>query len=77
METFWDYSRKGGVKLGHTPSNAAYSHAVYVRFTYAGLPEIYARVLQAVAKADRCVHGLQDSDSIPRVPGRMNQRRYP
>ncbi len=75
MEQFWDQFRRGGARFGQIPSNAEYSKAVYESSRYSRLPDIYARALQAAAKADRLKYGLQEADPVPRVPRRIPQQR--
>lgn len=75
LEQFWNQFRRGGARFGQRPTNTEYSGALGRSLRNAGLPE--AEVQQAVRAAvrQRLDYGLLGGENVPRVPGRINQRR--
>jgi RHS repeat-associated protein len=75
IEGFWDKFRQGGSKFGETPTNRQYGNAVEKALRAAGYSKSEAKTLAREAAANRATHGLKPSDPVPRIPGRINQRR--
>ncbi len=75
LERFWSQFRRGGARFQQVPTNAEYSQALYDALRDAGYSPREASFLQAQARANRLAYGLTDNMSVPRVPGRLPQRR--
>jgi len=65
----------GGLYEGLRPTNFEYGTAVYLALREAGYTMNEAMHLSGIARAERLLNGLADKDFVPRVPGRMPQRR--
>jgi RHS repeat-associated protein len=75
MEKFWDQYRKGGKKFGQMPTNRQYSQALRGALKSAGLKPAVVSAAVANARTQRVNAGLDESDPVPRIPGRINQSK--
>jgi hypothetical protein len=75
MEKFWAPYRSGGARFGATPTNFEYGNALENALVQGGYSEEEAGFLAAQAAAQRQAYGLGQMDAVPRVPGRLNQKR--
>jgi hypothetical protein len=75
LEQFWNQYRNGGSLYRSTPTNAKYGEAVRGALVAAGLPPERVSEFAAQAAAQRVANGLSETAPVPRIPGRINQRR--
>lgn len=75
LETFWNQYRRGGSKFLDLPTNSEYHNALVQSLEYAGLTPIEAKQAAEKARQQRLDYGLGDSQKVPRLPGRINQKR--
>jgi len=74
LEEFWEQYRTGNLS-GTRPTSGDYGQALQQALEAAGYSSDEASILGAQAAAQRAASGLTDTDLIPRVPGRINQRQ--
>ncbi len=74
MEAFWNQFRNGGTRSGEVPTIAEYNQALEQSLRSAGLSarDTYDAVSSATRQQAR--YGLNPTDPVPRIPGRINQR---
>ena len=75
LEGFWNDYRKGGSFEGDTPTVGNYNKALYDSLIEAGLSKPDAAFAVRSAYQQQFSKGLRNSSPVPRIPGRMNQRR--
>ena len=75
LEKFWTPFRKGGARYGQTPTNAEYGEALEEALKKGEFSAAEAKQLAEEAAEERVKYGLQESDPVPRVPGRINQKK--
>jgi RHS repeat-associated protein len=75
LEGFWDKYRKGGSEAGKTPTIGQYDTALRDALTSSGYSSSDVNHLASVAEQNRTAYGLSNSDPVPRIPGRINQRK--
>lgn len=75
LEKFWNDYRKGGKKFGQRPTNRQYSQALRTALTASGLKPPVVSAAVANARTQRVNAGLNESDKVPRIPGRINQSK--
>jgi RHS repeat-associated protein len=75
MEQFWNQYRPGGVSFQQTPTHAEDGAALQRALQSSGVPPSEAGKLAADAASQRAAYGLKESAPVPRIPGRMNQKR--
>lgn len=77
LETFWNQFRKGGAREGETPTNGEYLQAAEQALKEAGVGAKTAKQATQEAGAQQQSYGLQSTDPVPRVPGKLNQSQPP
>jgi hypothetical protein len=75
LEKFWNQFRKGGSNAGTKPTNAQYDDALREALEGSGLSGHEAAKVAAEAARQRASYGLDPSDLVPRVPGRLPQKK--
>lgn len=75
LESFHNRYRRGGDLFGSTPTNAQYGVATEKALIQGGYSQTEAADMAAQAAAQRASYGLSPSAPIPRVPGRLNQKK--
>ncbi len=75
LEGFWDQFRDGGTRFGDRPIVGEYNQAVRQAATDAGFSPGQADIMEGMARLNQQDYGLLDSDPIPRIPGRINQKQ--
>jgi len=75
LEQFWDQFRRGGNRYPSTPTNAEFGEAARQSAIAAGFSPAQASDLAAKAVAERATYGLSETAAVPRIPGRINQKR--
>lgn len=75
LEGFWDKYRKGGSEAGKTPTIGQYDTALRDALKSSGYSSSDVNHLASVAEQNRTAYGLGNSDPVPRIPGRINQRK--
>lgn len=60
---------------GKLPTNAMYGNAAYWGLIRARFSPAEAAQLAAMAESERSAYGLRPSDPVPRVPGRLPQKK--
>jgi hypothetical protein len=75
LERFWDQFRPGGARAGQTPTCGEYGTAANEALQAGGFTPAEAAAIEATARANRQSYGLSDADPVPRVPGRMGQKK--
>ncbi len=70
LEGFWSQYRRGGLSFGQRPTNAEYSKAIEDAMNNAGISQFEVQRLSDLAKQNRGNFGLQNSQSVPCIPGR-------
>ena len=74
---FWDTYRKGGSRFGELPTNLEYTRALKSSLQSTNLAtQQVADAVQASIK-NRVGFGLLGGQSVPRIPGRIDQRKPP
>ena len=75
LENFWNDFRQGGSLFGQRPTNMDYSQALEQALYKTGLSndEIVEAIFEA--RKNREAYGLTDYALIPRIPGKLNQRK--
>ena len=75
LEKFWDQYRRGGSKFGQIPTIGEYNKALENSLKQTSMsPQERCKALSS-AKRNQSRYGLTESDFIPRIPGRINQKR--
>ena len=75
LENFWNQFRRGGSRARQRPTNLEYSRALLDSLRQAGLsPRQSKRAVRASIR-QRVRAGQLGGVLLPRVPGRINQRR--
>lgn len=74
LERFWERYRTGSLK-GQRPTNAEYGQALQEALEAGGLTRAEAVDLAAQAAKQRAAYGLAPTDLVPRVPGRIGQKK--
>ncbi|MFL6546540.1 MAG: RHS repeat-associated core domain-containing protein, partial [Candidatus Udaeobacter sp.] len=74
MEGFWEEYRTGPLR-GTKPTSAEYGQAVERSLEAGGFSPAEASSLEAQAARQRAAAGLAPGDPVPRIPGRINQKK--
>jgi RHS repeat-associated protein len=75
LERFWSQFRRWGSRYGEVPTNLEYTKAVFDSLVEIGFSHNDAvTIINSVIK-QRVKYGLLGGDEIPRIPGKINQRR--
>ena len=75
LEKFWDQYRRGGSKFGQIPTIGEYNKALENSLKQTSMsPQERCKALSS-AKRNQSRYGLTESDFIPKIPGRINQKR--
>ena len=74
-QEFWNRYRQGGSLYGSLPTNAEYGQFGQLSYIAGGFPPPQAFGLALQAAAQRAARGLSETDPVPRIPGRLNQKR--
>jgi|GEM_PF-3697075 len=75
LEEFWDQYRKGGNLFGQKPTNLQYTLALKRSLCRAGLnPQQINNALKSAIR-NRVDYGFLGGQSVPRIPGRINQAK--
>jgi hypothetical protein len=76
LESFWNqFRRRGGARYGERPTNAEYSEALNQALRDGDFSPEEAAYIEREAQTNRLDHDLSDSDLVPRVPGRLPQKK--
>ena len=75
MEAFWNQYRKGGDLYGEFPTIGTYNSALYNSLKAGGLNNKDAAYAVRRAYGQQMSYGLSNIDLVPRIPGRINQRK--
>ncbi|MGF1723160.1 hypothetical protein L4D12_00375, partial [Photobacterium nomapromontoriensis] len=75
LETFWNQYRRGGEFAGEKPTNKEYTRALYQSLIDSGMSEANAWRATKSAMKQRVEYGLKGNSPVPRIPGRIGQRR--
>lgn len=75
MESFWNNYRKGRSLNGIIPTIEEYNRALYSSLQEAGFSTTNSASLVVEAYVQQRSYGYSNSDFVPRVPGRINQKR--
>ena len=75
MEGFWDQYRKGGAQFGKRPTNLQYTKALANSLRAANLSAQQVTTAVRAAVRNRVEYGLLGGNRVPRIPGRINQRK--
>ena len=75
MEAFWNQYRKGGDLYGEIPIIDTYNRALYNSLKAGGLNNKNVAYAVRSAYDQQMSHGLSNIDLVPRIPGRINQRK--
>lgn len=75
LEVFWNQYRKGGVKEDLVTTNGDYGDALKASLKSAGYTDKEAINIANKAREQRYEYELFDNKGVPRIPGRINQRR--
>ena len=73
----WNQFRRGGARVGQTPTNAEYGAALEASLRAGGLSPAEAASVAAQAAQQRAAYGLAPNAPVPRIPGRINQTPPP
>lgn len=73
MESFWNQFRRDGERYGEMPTNLEYSKGLLDSLRNAGYSTEEALDLTRQAIKQRVEYGLYGGESVPRIPGRINQ----
>jgi RHS repeat-associated protein len=75
LEEFWDQYRSGP-KIGQRPTVLEYNEALHNALLKAGVKAEVAKFYADVARRQLTLfHGVKPTDPVPRVPGRLNQKK--
>jgi RHS repeat-associated protein len=77
LEQFWAPYRKGGGLFGQTPTNGQYGDALEQALLQGGYTQAESANLAQQAAAQRAAYGLSPSAPVPKIPGRLPQKRRP
>jgi len=75
MEEFWTPYRKGGNLFGQLPTNEQYGVALQQALIRSGYTPEQAAILAQQAADQRAAFQLVPSAHVPRIPGRLPQKR--
>lgn len=75
LETFWDRYRRGGRFYGEIPRLYRYNTALRKSLVAAGYSLREAKYAVRMAQRQQRDYGLMPNDTVPRIPGRINQKR--
>jgi RHS repeat-associated protein len=75
LEEFWEPFRKGGSRFGSRPTCADYDDALRQALLAAGYEGDVALSLAEFAAQNRRSFGLLDASPVPRIPGRLPQKK--
>ena len=75
MENFWNDYRKGGTSYNERPTIGQYNRALYDSLINAGFSDSDAAYATYRASCQQQQYGLNNSDFVPRIPGRINQKK--
>jgi hypothetical protein len=75
LEGFWNQFRPGGARAGETPTCGEYGAALNRAMRAAGASEAEASAAVQAARANREQFGLTEADPVPRIPGRLGQKK--
>jgi hypothetical protein len=75
LERFWNQFRRGGARYGQLPTSLEYTRALQQSLRDAGLAEHQVFIAVRAAVRQRIEYGLLGGQPVPRLPGRINQRR--
>jgi hypothetical protein len=74
-QEFWNRFREGGNLFGSMPTNWEYGQFGRLSYLAGGFPPPQASDLALQAAAQRAARGLSETDPVPRIPARLNQKR--
>jgi hypothetical protein len=74
-QDFWNLYRQGGSLYGSRPTNGEYGQFGQLSYVAGGFPPPQAFGLALQAAAQRAARGFSETDPVPRIPGRLNQKR--
>jgi len=75
LEAFWEPYRKNQPQFGKLPTNAEYGKALERSLTAAGITPLQAKAFANKARVQRIAKGYNESDAVPRIPRRINQKK--
>lgn len=75
LEVFWNKYRRGGKLEGQIPTNLEYTKALKQSLLNAGFTEKQTINLVRKAIQDRVKYGELGGIPLPRIPGRINQKK--
>lgn len=75
MEQFWDQYRAEGEFCDRTPTVGQYNRALQDSLVRAGFTQDQARFAVEQAVAQQRHYGFTNTSPVPRVPGKIHQRR--
>jgi hypothetical protein len=75
LEKFWNQYRKGGSLQGQTPTNFDYRKGLRKSLSDVGYTAAEAKELVRAAARNQIDHGLFGGQSVPNMPGRINQKK--
>ena len=75
LEGFWDDFRRGGTRFGEIPTNGEYLEAMESALRESGIDASAAAELTKRTATQQRDAGLSSSSPVPRIPGRLPQRR--
>jgi hypothetical protein len=75
LEEFWDRYRPGGKLVGKVPTAQDYDLALRRALRAGGVSDADIDLMAKAAKDQRLSAKVQQKDKVPRVPGRINQRK--
>ena len=75
MEQFWNRYRKNGDLSGTRPTVGEYNSALFKSLQSGGLSDTNAKYAVLSAYSQQKTYGFSNKDLVPRIPGRLNQRK--
>ena len=75
MEQFWNQYRKNGDLFGERPTVGEYNSALFKSLQSGGFSDANARHAVLRAYSQQKLYGFSNNDLVPRIPGRLNQRK--
>jgi len=75
LEGFWEQFRKGGTRFGEVPTIREYNVALGEALKASGLTHRQSKLFTDLARFNQKRFGLTESDLVPRLPGRMGQKK--
>lgn len=75
LEQFWNRYRKNGDLFGMRPTVGEYNLALFNSLQSGGLSRIDAAYAVSRAYSQQRQYGMINSDLVPRIPGKINQRK--